>query len=61
MTGSVTIERAGTYSLTVEIDGTDVIGSPYEFLEVVPSAVSAPSCAPLDIPLTMTAGYDYSF
>ena len=61
MTGSVTIERAGTYTLTVQIDDSDVIGSPFEFIEVTPSSLSAPNCVPLDIPLTMSAGFDYSF
>ena len=36
MTGTVTIQRAGTYTLTVQIDSVNVIGSPYSSLEVEP-------------------------
>ena len=34
MTGTVTVHRAGTYSLSVLVNGVDVVDSPFYFLEV---------------------------
>ena len=44
MAGTVTVYRAGTYTLTVQVDGVDVIGSPFSSLEIEPTTISAPSC-----------------
>ena len=61
MTGSVTIQRAGSYTLYIKVNGFDIIGSPHSPFKVKPSILFAPSCVPVDIPVTMHAGYDYSF
>ena len=61
MAATVTLQRAGTYSLTVLIDNIDVIGSPYEFLEIEPTAIHAPSCIEQDTPIDVYAGYDQEF
>ena len=61
MDGSVTIVRAGSYELSITIDGTDVIGSPLEYLKIRPDVISAPECVAVDVPTEMYAGFDYSF
>ena len=61
MAGTVTVSRAGTYTLTVQVDGDDVIGSPTEYLEIEPTTLYAPNCVTKDLPTEMYAGYDYSF
>ena len=61
MTAQVNIRRAGTYSLTTQVDGIDVIGSPFEFLEVYPTTLHAPSCVAKDTPTEIMAGFAYSF
>lgn len=57
----ITGPRAGEYTVTVEVDGTDVIGSPYSSLEVYPTALYAPNCVADGVPVLMYAGFDYSF
>ena len=61
MTASVTILRAGTYLITVQVDGIDVIGSPYEHLEIEPTSILPSNCVADGIEASMTAGYDYTF
>ena len=61
MTGLVTISRAGTYTLSITVDSTHIIGSPHSPFEVRPNSLHAPHCVPVEIPETMYAGYDYSF
>ena len=61
MTGSVTIKRAGSYTLCITVNGVNIIGSPHFPLNVKPVNIFVPSCVPVDIPETMYAGYDYSF
>ena len=61
MIGTLTILRAGTYTLTVLVDDVDVITSPFSYLEVEPYNLYAPSCVNQDIPTQMYAGYLYSF
>ena len=61
MTGSVTIKRAGTYTLSIQVNGRDIKGSPHFPFKVKPTRLYAPSCVPVDIVETMYAGYDYSF
>ena len=61
MTGSVRIKRAGTYSLSITINGVNIKGSPHLPFKVKPANLDAPSCVPVKIPETMYAGYDYSF
>lgn len=61
MTGQVTIYRAGTYTLTIQVNGVNVIGSPFSSLEVQPTSLHAPTCVAVDIPIVMYAGYSYSF
>ena len=53
MTGSVTIYRAGTYILSIQVYGTNVIGSPHSFLEVEPATIDATKCQPIDVPTFM--------
>jgi len=61
MTGSVIIKRAGTYTLSIKVNGIDIIGSPHFPFRVKPTSLHAPSCVPVDITATMYAGYDYAF
>ena len=61
MTGTVAIQRAGTYTLTVQIDSVNVIGSPYSSLEVEPYNINAPTSVAKNVPTSMTAGYSYDF
>ena len=61
MAGTVNVYRAGTYTLTVQVDSDDVIGSPTEYLEIEPTTLYAPNCVTKDLPTEMYAGYDYSF
>ena len=58
---TVPIVWAGTYTVTVEVDGTNVVGSPYTSLEVHPTVLSAPECVADGIPTLIYAGFDYSF
>ena len=44
MASTVTIQRAGTYSLTVMIDSIDVISSPYNYLEIAPTTIEGTNC-----------------
>ena len=53
-------ERAGAYTLKVEVDGQDVINSPYALLEMQPDSISAQNCVPVDVPASMYAGLPYS-
>ena len=61
MTGSVIIKRAGTYTLSIQVNGRDIKGSPHFPFKVEQTRLYAPFCVPLDIVETMYAGYDYSF
>jgi hypothetical protein len=61
MTGSVTIYRAGSYTLRIKVNGVDIIGSPHYPFKIKPANIFAPSCVPVDIPSKMYAGYSYSF
>ena len=61
MTGSVIIKRAGTYTLSIKVNGIHIKGSPHSFFSVKPTSLYAPSCVSVDITETMYAGYDYSF
>ena len=56
MTSTFTIYRAGSYLVTVQIDGVDVVGSPYT-LEVEPTAIDATHCVVKDVPAEMYAGF----
>ena len=61
MAATLTIRRAGTYQLDVLVDGLNVIGSPYKYLEITPTAISAANCVPQNVPTTIYAGFEYSF
>ena len=61
MTGSLAIKRAGTYTLSITIDGYHIKMSPYSPFKIKPASLYAPFCVPVDIPVMMHAGYDYSF
>lgn len=61
MSASISIQRAGTYSLTTSVDGIHVIGSPFAYLEVTPTTLHAPSCVAKDVPTEIMAGFTYSF
>lgn len=41
MTGTLTVMRAGSYRLTIQIDGVNIIGSPFTHLEVEPFTLVA--------------------
>ena len=61
MAASVTVKRAGSYLLTVLVNGADVIGSPYSFLDIQPTTISGPACIEVGAPPQIMAGFDYSF
>lgn len=61
MQGKVTVKRAGTYTLTVQVDYVNVVGSPFSSLEVTPTSLDGFSCVTQSIDTQMYAGYDYSF
>ena len=61
MAGSMTIQRAGDYTLSISVDGVHVINSPHAYLEVAPAAIYGPFCEPVDVPVILYAGYDYEF
>ena len=61
MTGTVTVERAGTHTMTVQINSVNVIGSPFSFLDVGFTTFSGSKCVPLNVPTEMLAGFVYSF
>lgn len=61
MSASVSIHRAGAYELSITVDGTNVINSPHQYLNVQPAALDATNCVGKDIPEVMYAGIDYSF
>jgi hypothetical protein len=44
MTGSLTIKRAGTYTLSITVNGIHIKGSPHSFFKVKPASLYAPSC-----------------
>lgn len=44
MAATVTVQRAGSYSLTVQVDGYDVVDSPFFVLEIEPTTLDAPTC-----------------
>ena len=49
MIGSVIIKRAGTYILSITVNGIHIKGSPHSFFKVKPASLYAPSCVPVDI------------
>ena len=55
--GSVTIQRAGSYTLSITVNGIDTVGSPHFPFKVNPANLFAPSCAQVGLPSTMYAGY----
>ena len=55
----MTIRRAGTYRITVMIDGVIVPDSLLFEPEVQPAAFDATKSVPKDLPYTMYAGYNY--
>ena len=61
MSGSVIIKRAGTYTLSITVNGFHIKNSPHSPFKVKPASLYAPSCVPVGITETMYAGYDYSF
>lgn len=58
---TVPIVIAGTYTVTVKVDSTNVIDSPYSHLEVSPTTLSAPESVASGVPALMYAGFSYSF
>ena len=62
MEGSVTVNRAGVFTLSVKVDGTDVISSPHVAeLSVQPTDLYPANCVLVEVPDSMVAGFDYSF
>ena len=61
MIGSMTIQRAGTYTLSITVGGIHIKGSPHSYFKIKPASLHAPYCVPVDIVETMYAGYDYKF
>lgn len=59
--GSVTLKRAGVYTLSVKVNDEDVRGSPFTFLKVKPTFVYIPNCVLVDVPLRIEAGQSYKF
>ena len=61
MAASVTIQRAGSYSITAIVDGTEVIGSTFSSVDFQPTTLNAAKCEVLSVPSQIMAGFDYSF
>ena len=61
MTGSLTLQRAATYALTVTVDSVDVTTSPFLSLEVEPGAIDGSLSVADGVPEIMYAGYDFDF
>jgi hypothetical protein len=57
----LTTYRSGLYSLSVKVNGLNVLNSPWSPVNVAPTELYAPSCVPKGIPLTMVAGTQYTF
>lgn len=61
MTASVTIQRAGTYRLIIWINDVQVIGSPFDHLEVEPTDLDGSLCAVHEFPELMYVGFEFDF
>jgi len=49
MSGSVIIKRAGTYTLSITVNGVHIKNSPHSPFKVKPASLYAPSCVPVGI------------
>ena len=59
LTAALAIYRAGNYTISVRIDGVEVIKSASNILRVVPSSYSAENFALKAIPAYFYAGFEY--
>jgi hypothetical protein len=61
-----TVYRAGTFSLSVQVNSIDVVGSPWEqptsdYLYISPSDIYGPNCVIVTAPTSMIAGTASTF
>lgn len=59
--GQLTLYRAGTFTLSVKVNGQHVKDSPWSPVLVSPSDLYAPACVTKGIPVSMLAGTQYTF
>lgn len=58
MTGTVALLRAGTYTLSVTVNGDHVSASPHTPFEVAPDSIYTPFCVFVNLPETLTIGQE---
>ena len=61
LAAAVNVKKAATYRLWVKVDGVNVIGSPFDFLEIEPAPLDASMCMPDFFPELMYAAFDFTF
>lgn len=60
MAATLTIYRAGDYTLEILVNGIHIADSPHQsLLKVVPSSLNGANCEVVEVPVTMNAGFNY--
>lgn len=61
MRGTVQLYWGAAYTITITVDGVDIIGSPHKYLNYRPGSVYASNCVVVDTLSEVTVGFGSYF